>query len=75
MQPRYQVIESKAWYKAGNPSVSIYGANPIGEGWTVKARGWTIRDNWTGTVGLGRKPFATREEAQAVAERLNGVRS
>lgn len=67
---RYTVIEAKQWHHIPTGRrASMYGACP----WTSQAEkadwemvtlGWTFRDNVFGTVGLGRKPFATREAAE-----------
>ena len=65
-----EVIESKRWRNgATGATASIYGALP----WTVEADkanwscevvGYTVRMS-NGTVGCGRRPWATREEAEA----------
>lgn len=44
---------------------SCTGAHPQGDGWRQECLGWTIADDERGTVGIGRQPFATREDAQA----------
>ncbi len=73
---RYEVIESRVWRRDDGRTASIYGALPYhGEAekahWTIVSRGWTIRDNNDNTVGLGRVPFKTIEEAQEYCQRLN----
>jgi len=74
---RFEVIESRVWLHAeSGRKVSIYGAVPYrtsatDEGWAVVPQGFTIRDNHFGTVGCGRPPFATREKAQALADKFN----
>ena len=76
---RFEVIESKHWRNADTgATASIYGANPYrGDtgAWAIETRGWTIRDNKNGTVGMCRKPFASRDDAAAFAaqceERMN----
>ena len=70
------VIPSSVWRHAiSGKTVSIYGSSPWTSAadkphWTIVDRGWTIQ-NPDGTVGCGRPPFATKEEAQALAARLN----
>lgn len=69
---RYEVVPSKRWFNVfTGATASLYGAAPYGEGWEVQSVGYTIRDNVTNTVGMGRKPFTELSEAQAFAERLN----
>jgi hypothetical protein len=67
---RYDVIESKVWKRDDGATASPYGASPwtsAGEEkrWKLVPRGYTVRDNVLGTVGIGRVPWATRAEAQA----------
>lgn len=71
------VIVSKVWRHTSGRTASIYGSCPWTNdwdkpNWSVVERGYTIR-NADGTVGCGRPPCATREEAQALADRLNAV--
>jgi hypothetical protein len=66
---RYEVIESKVWKRDDGASASPYGAVPWTSAaeekrWTLVTRGYTVRDNERGTVGIGRVPWATRAEAQ-----------
>lgn len=69
-----EIIESKHWVnqKTGQ-TASLYGAVPWtgSQGdWKLETRGWTWRlDN--GTIGLGRIPAKTREEAEAVMQEFN----
>lgn len=79
MGMRYEVIESKVWMRDDGKTASIYGACPYytdaeAARWKVVTRGWTIFDTQSNTVGLGRQPFATKEEAQAKADELNAKR-
>lgn len=73
-----EVIESKAWKnKRTGATVSIYGAVPYFSeaekaDWEVVTRGFTWRSS-DGTIGLGRAPAATRDEAEAVMNRINAV--
>lgn len=67
--PRYEVIPCRYWENAHTKQkVSLYGAVPYqsnaeAEGWSIVTKGFTIRDNVRSTVGVGRKPFETAEEA------------
>jgi hypothetical protein len=67
---RFEVIESKVWKRNDGATASIYGAVPwLSPGeekrWKMVSRGYTVRDNDRGTVGIGRQAWATRAEAQA----------
>ncbi len=70
-----KVIESRHWVHATGSTASIYGAVPWTDGtdrahWSVETHGWT----WlcfNGTIGLGRKPTETREEAIEIMNRVN----
>ena len=72
---RYTVIESRVWCNADTGArASIYGALPYrGDkgAWQIVTQGWKIRDNREGTVGLGRAPFPTQADAQALADKFN----
>ena len=73
---RYEVIESKAWRCDDGRTASIYGAQPWtsvleAERWKIEPRGFTVRDNVSGTVGIGRAPWPTRAEAQAWVDSAN----
>ena len=74
---QYEVIESKVWRHAiTGRTASIYGASPwfyIADrpNWSIVSRGWTVRDNVNNTVGIGRPPWANRDEAQAWADAEN----
>jgi len=64
-----EVIESKRWIHKSGATASIYGAAPWTDesdrcNWEVEKVGYTIQ--WEdGTVGMGRKPFESKEEAEA----------
>ena len=69
-----KVIPSRAWFNPDTgATASIYGALPYnGEqgSWIVRTVGYTWElDN--GTVGLGRKPAATIEEAERIMVLFN----
>lgn len=71
------VIPSKCWRHVSGRSASLYGAAPWCResdkaNWSIETRGWTIQ-NPDGTIGCGQSPCATREEAQALADRLNAI--
>jgi hypothetical protein len=72
-QPRYEATESRCWKNARTGmTASIYGAAPYtsdadAKDWSVITVGYTVKDNVQGTVGIGRKPFATKAEAETVA--------
>ena len=74
---RFEVIESRRWKNlVTGATASIYGSHPScsdadDKNWAIESCGWTIRDNQAGTVGCGRLPWKTKEEAQAVAYRWN----
>lgn len=78
---KYEVIESRSWVSNSGRRVSIYGAAPWhsdaqrdAEGWRLVANGYTLRNPYTGEVGLCRPPFATREEAETWAQKLTPSR-
>jgi hypothetical protein len=70
-----EVIPSRRWVHRGGRTASIYGAVPWTgvpgdreEDWHMEHAGWTIQ--WSdGTVGIGRVPFETREQAEAWLEK------
>lgn len=70
------VIESKRYKNVvTGATASIYGSCPWytaaeEANWTVESNGWTIE--WSdGTVGIGKKPFATKAEAEAWLAKYN----
>lgn len=57
----YEIIESRyREHMFDGRTCSIYGASPS---WIDQSRivtkGWTVRNPYTGEVGVGRKPFET----------------
>lgn len=71
-----EVIPSKRWKnsKTGK-TASIYGAVPYysqeeKESWFIEKTGYTWLKN-DGTVGLGRQPTETFEEAKRIMDRVN----
>lgn len=72
------VIPSRQWRHTSGRTASIYGSTPWTSeadkaSWTIVDRGWTVQ-NPDGTIGCGKPPCATKEEAQALADRLNAIR-
>lgn len=67
---RYEIVPSRRWYnQSTGASASIFGSTPWASEadrnhWQIVQNGWTIRDEQTGTVGMGREPFATHDSAQ-----------
>ena len=71
-----EIIESRKWFNIKTEqTASIFGAVPYYSeadkpNWIIKATGYTWKlDN--GTVGLGRVPAKTYEEAKEVMDRVN----
>lgn len=75
----YTVRDSKVWqHRATKRRVSIYGACPWTDSsdkanWQMMPIGWTVYNESTGQVGIGRSPCATKNEAQALADQLNST--
>ncbi len=67
----YTIIESKQWRNSKTgATASIFGSVPYCSDadkpdWKLETKGFTVRNERTGVVGIGRAPFTTREEAQA----------
>ncbi len=70
MMPRYEPVEARIMSHPDGRIASPYGAHP-GPGFRLVSMGWTIRDNLCNTVGLGRKPYASLQEAREVCVLLN----
>ena len=74
---KYEIVESKKWVNTvTGATASIYGAVPYTNdtdkaNWSIEMVGYTIRNNDTGTVGLGRLPFKTMYEAVEHLRKLN----
>lgn len=73
-----EVIESRRWkHTKTGQTASPYGAVPWStdaerEHWTLETVGYTWKlDN--GTVGLGRRPAKTREEALQIMNEVNAL--
>lgn len=67
---RVKIIPSTVFvHKETGRKVSTAGAHPAWSDserkmWEVKQVGWTVIDTSSGTVGIGRRPFETREEIE-----------
>jgi hypothetical protein len=77
---RYEIIEAKRWVHVNGATASIYGSCPYMSdndkpNWSIQTVGWTIRDNKTNTVGMGRKPFDSMYDASMVLHNLNVLSS
>lgn len=76
---RYEVIPSRCYqHKETGMKASLCGAHPAADGntdaWEVIQVGWTVRDHKRNVVGIGRQPWATKEEADTWAKEQNGLR-
>lgn len=65
----FDIIESKRWICDDGRTASVYGAAPWTSTterhrWQLQIVGWTVQHRKTGTVGLGRAPWPTREAAE-----------
>ena len=63
------VIPAKVWKHTSGATASVYGAIPWTREserfeWAMGTDGFTVLHS-DGTTGIGRRPFETREEAQA----------
>ena len=71
MSTERTVIEARRWVSPSTGrTASIYGSAPwTGDkgDWHIEVVGWTIEYNFNGrvTVGNGRVPFKTKDEAEA----------
>jgi hypothetical protein len=64
-----KAIEAKRWRHISGRTASVYGACPWTSeadepNWRIESAGWTVQHP-DGTTGIGRVPFATKEEADA----------
>jgi len=63
----FDLVESKQWQHDDGRTASLYGAVPYhsdSTGWRVVTVGWTVIHKKTGIVGIGRKPWKTKKEAE-----------
>jgi len=74
---RYETVTAKSWKNTRTgATASIYGAVPYTNSkdepdWEIIDVGFTVRDNKTMRVGIGKPPYETKAEADRVADRLN----
>jgi len=73
---RYEIVKSRHWKHSSGKTASIHGAAPYyteeeKQEWEIVDSGWTIYDYHFNTYGMGRKPFATREEAEQLVSKWN----
>jgi len=73
---RYSVIAHTHWQRDDGLRASIHGAVPYTSDadkarWKMVTRGFTVYDHHSNTYGCGRKPWETREEAQAAVDKFN----
>jgi hypothetical protein len=64
-----EVVEARQWRHRSGRTASVYGSTPwLSESdrssWDLEVVGYTVKHP-DGTVGLGRPPFASKDEAQA----------
>lgn len=69
---KYFVIPSSIYQRDDGKTASIYGAVPWQsdaerDRWSIVNKGYTVQNPLTGQIGIGAKPWATREEAEAYA--------
>ena len=65
----YEIVLSKIWLHESGKTASIYGAVPwVNDdevvNWKMLNVGYTVMNKKSGIVGIGRKPWATLEEAE-----------
>jgi hypothetical protein len=73
---RYEMIDAKRWVHTDGRTASIYGAVPYTsesekKHWAIQSVGFTIRDNKTNTVGMGRMPYQSKYDAVLIVTNLN----
>ncbi len=72
-----EIVPSRRWRHKSGRAASVHGACPwtgragdTREDWTLEVSGWTwLMSN--GTVGLGRVPATTYEEAETIMRKVN----
>lgn len=74
--PRYTVIPSRRYQCTDGRTASPFGSVPWvsaeeAAAWSLVVVGWTVRNNASGTVGVGRQPWPSEAEAQAWADVAN----
>jgi hypothetical protein len=73
---RFQLETAKRWVNTDGRTASIYGACPYVSdadkaNWSIVEVGYTIRDNKTNTVGMGRTPYQSKYDAALIVSNLN----
>jgi hypothetical protein len=73
---KFEIIESKRWLHSAGMTASIYGAVPWTseadrQNWSMQVVGYTLLNTKAGTVGIGRQPFKTYEEAAEFVAQFN----
>lgn len=72
--PRFEVRQMQVWKHASLGLIDIsFDATPMGGGWELLSKGWTVRDRKLGKAGLEPRDYFTREKAQAQADKLNNL--
>lgn len=76
IKQRYVPVEALRWIHVNGRTASVYGAVPYTSAadktdWSMQQVGWTVRNTFDGTVGLGMTPFKTQEDAQAFCDAKN----
>lgn len=72
-----EVVESRVWVHVSGRRTSVHGSCPWTsdrerKDWALQTQGYTWHlDN--GTIGLGRVPAKTREEAEEVMRKVNSL--
>ena len=71
---KYEVKPYRVWERDDGKIASFYGAVPYhteeeAKRWQIVDKGFTVYNPLTGQYGIGRKPWETREEAQAFADK------
>jgi hypothetical protein len=73
---RFELEVAKRWVNTDGRTASVYGSCPYVSdadkaNWTIVNVGYTIRDNRTNTVGMGRKPYESKYDAALIVTNLN----
>ena len=73
-----EVIPARQWRNTQTGrTASVNGSTPWAnanneKNWVRETVGWTWKRS-NGTIGLGRRPAATKEEAEAVMQKVNNL--
>jgi hypothetical protein len=70
-EAQYTVLQAWHWLnRVTGATASIHGALPSYDDdpdWILRSDGFTLRNPHTGVIGIGRRPFATKAEAELYA--------